>query len=73
MAKDKKNHDHGHGEERKKPERKVDLAARLKKEAEHDYLMTGLSDYGFWCDQMKKERASHKQEDPPFRRGRIWC
>jgi cyanobactin cluster PatC/TenC/TruC protein len=73
MAKDKKTPDHGDGEQKKKPTQKVDHTARLQKEAENDYLMTGLSDYGFWCDQVKKEHAAHKQDHRSFRRGRIWC
>jgi len=35
-------------------------------------LETGLVDYGFWCEQVKKERAARTEPDPPFRRGRIW-
>jgi cyanobactin cluster PatC/TenC/TruC protein len=34
---------------------------------------TGLEDYGFWCEQVKKERAAKTEPDPPFRRGRIWA
>jgi cyanobactin cluster PatC/TenC/TruC protein len=35
--------------------------------------MTGLSDYGFWAQQVKEERAARKEPDPAFRRGRIWA
>lgn len=34
---------------------------------------TGLEDYGFWCEQVSKERAARTEPDPPFRRGRIWA
>jgi cyanobactin cluster PatC/TenC/TruC protein len=34
---------------------------------------TGLEDYGFWCQQVSKERAAKTEPDPPFRRGRIWA
>jgi cyanobactin cluster PatC/TenC/TruC protein len=44
-----------------------------KKEIQQDLMMTGLSDYGFWSEQVKKERAERKEPDPSFRRGRIWC
>lgn len=44
-----------------------------KKEIKQDCMMTGLSDYGFWSQQVKEEIAARKEPDPPFRRGRIWC
>ena len=44
-----------------------------KKEIKQDLMMTGLSDYGFWSQQVKEERAARKEPDPPFRRGRIWA
>ncbi|CAD0218731.1 hypothetical protein PA905_09240 [Planktothrix agardhii CCAP 1459/11A] len=44
-----------------------------KKEIQQDCLMTGLSDYGFWSQQVKEEVAARKEPDAPFRRGRIWC
>jgi cyanobactin cluster PatC/TenC/TruC protein len=44
-----------------------------KKEIKQDLLMTGLSDYGFWSQQVKEEREARKEPDPPFRRGRIWA
>ena len=34
---------------------------------------TGLEDYGFWSDQVKKELAGRNEPDAPFRRGRIWA
>lgn len=44
-----------------------------KKEIQQDCMMTGLSDYGFWSQQVKEEVAARKEPDPAFRRGRIWC
>jgi cyanobactin cluster PatC/TenC/TruC protein len=44
-----------------------------KKEIKQDLMMTGLSDYGFWAQQVKEERAARKEPDPAFRRGRIWA
>lgn len=43
------------------------------KKFEQDTLTTGLSDYGFWVQQVKEEREARKEPDPPFRRGRIWA
>lgn len=43
------------------------------KKFQQDSLTTGLSDYGFWAQQVKEEREARKEPDPPFRRGRIWA
>jgi cyanobactin cluster PatC/TenC/TruC protein len=43
------------------------------KKFEQDTLTTGLSDYGFWAQQVKLEREARKEPDPQFRRGRIWA
>ncbi|MCZ8129147.1 MAG: cyanobactin biosynthesis PatC/TenC/TruC family protein [Microcystis sp. LE19-114.1B] len=32
---------------------------------------TGLEDYGRWKTMFKDRKAN--PNDPPFRRGRIWC
>jgi cyanobactin cluster PatC/TenC/TruC protein len=44
----------------------------VKYEFKQDTSTTGLSDYGFWAQQVKEERAKLPEVDPPFRRGRIW-
>jgi cyanobactin cluster PatC/TenC/TruC protein len=44
----------------------------VKYKFKQDTLTTGLSDYGFWTQQVKEERAKLPEIDPPFRRGRIW-
>jgi len=44
----------------------------VKYEYKQDTLTTGLSDYGFWSQQVKEERAKQPAQDPPYRRGRIW-
>jgi cyanobactin cluster PatC/TenC/TruC protein len=44
----------------------------VKYEFKQDTLTTGLSDYGFWYQQVKEERAKQPAQDPPYRRGRIW-
>ena len=36
-------------------------------------LSTGLEDYGFWSQEMAKQKAQQTEPDKPFRRGRIWC
>ena len=50
-----------------------DESANKSSNIQQDFLMTGLSDYGFWCAEMKKEHAGRNDTNPPFRRGRIWC
>jgi cyanobactin cluster PatC/TenC/TruC protein len=32
-----------------------------------------LEDYGFWSQEMAKQKAQQTEPDKPFRRGRIWC
>jgi cyanobactin cluster PatC/TenC/TruC protein len=36
-------------------------------------LSTGLEDYGFWSQEMARQKAQQTEPDKPFRRGRIWC
>lgn len=62
-------------ENKAKAENKVNEPVRKseKKEIKQDCMMTGLSDYGFWTQQVKEEREARKEPDPPFRRGRIWA
>ncbi|MFM6000577.1 MAG: cyanobactin biosynthesis PatC/TenC/TruC family protein [Cuspidothrix sp.] len=36
-------------------------------------LSTGLEDYGFWSQEMARQKAEQTEPDQPFRRGRIWC
>jgi cyanobactin cluster PatC/TenC/TruC protein len=62
-------------ENKTKAENKVNEPVRKseKKEIKQDCMMTGLSDYGFWTQQVKEEREARKEPDPPFRRGRIWA
>jgi cyanobactin cluster PatC/TenC/TruC protein len=42
-------------------------------EIEPKLLSTGLEDYGFWSQEMAKQKAQQTEPDKPFRRGRIWC
>ena len=42
-------------------------------ELERKLLSTGLEDYGFWSQEMAKQKAKQTEPDKPFRRGRIWC
>jgi cyanobactin cluster PatC/TenC/TruC protein len=49
------------------------IAKPEPKRFQQDTLTTGLSDYGFWAQQVKEEREARKEPDPPFRRGRIWA
>ena len=51
---------------------KAPLAEKPEETIKVSSLSTGLEDYGFWCEQVKKERAARTEPDPPFRRGRIW-
>ncbi|MEH1968748.1 cyanobactin biosynthesis PatC/TenC/TruC family protein [Nostoc sp.] len=36
-------------------------------------IATGLEHYGFWWEQMAKDKAHQTEPDKPFRRGRIWA
>ncbi|MBE9236408.1 cyanobactin biosynthesis PatC/TenC/TruC family protein [Anabaena aphanizomenioides LEGE 00250] len=42
-------------------------------EIERKLLSTGLEDYGFWSQEMARQKAQQTEPDKPFRRGRIWC
>ena len=42
-------------------------------EIERKLLSTGLEDYGFWSQEMARQKAKQTEPDKPFRRGRIWC
>jgi len=42
-------------------------------ETERKLLSTGLEDYGFWSQEIAKQKAQQTEPDQPFRRGRIWC
>ncbi|QSJ16626.1 cyanobactin biosynthesis PatC/TenC/TruC family protein [Nostoc sp. UHCC 0702] len=42
-------------------------------EVKSHLLATGLEDYGFWWQQMAKEKANQTEPEKPFRRGRIWA
>ncbi|AHJ29692.1 hypothetical protein BMF81_03595 [Nodularia spumigena UHCC 0039] len=42
-------------------------------EIERKLLSTGLEDYGFWSQEMARQKAAQTEPDKPFRRGRIWC
>jgi cyanobactin cluster PatC/TenC/TruC protein len=42
-------------------------------EIKRNILSTGLEDYGFWSQEMARQKAQQTEPDKPFRRGRIWC
>ncbi len=42
-------------------------------EIERKLLSTGLEDYGFWSQEMARQKAQQSEPDKPFHRGRIWC
>ncbi|MBC5796081.1 cyanobactin biosynthesis PatC/TenC/TruC family protein [Sphaerospermopsis sp. LEGE 00249] len=46
---------------------------QLPAEIERKLLSTGLEDYGFWSQEMARQKAQQTEPDKPFRRGRIWC
>nr|WP_217385575.1 cyanobactin biosynthesis PatC/TenC/TruC family protein [Dolichospermum sp. UHCC 0259] len=59
------------------PETSKNLQSVLQKakpqELKQKLLTTGLADYGFWSQEMAKQKAQQTEPDKPFRRGRIWC
>lgn len=44
----------------------------IKEEIKSHLLSTGLEDYGFWWQEMAKDKTQKSEPDKPFRRGRIW-
>ncbi len=42
-------------------------------EIKRNILSTGLEDYGFWSQEMARQKPQQTEPDKPFRRGRIWC
>jgi cyanobactin cluster PatC/TenC/TruC protein len=57
-----------------KPTHKSSKAEQQKKQEINSHLLaTGLEDYGFWWEEMLKEKSHQSEPEKPFRRGRIWC
>ncbi|MBD2255588.1 LamG-like jellyroll fold domain-containing protein [Nostoc parmelioides] len=54
-------------------EPKTSQNAAKAEEVKNHLLATGLEDYGFWWQQMAKDKAQQSETDKPFRRGRIWA
>ncbi|BAY21333.1 LamG domain-containing protein [Calothrix sp. NIES-2100] len=48
-------------------------SADKNQEIQSHLLSTGLEDYGFWWQQMAKDKANQSEPEKPFRRGRIWA
>ncbi|KHG39285.1 MAG: cyanobactin biosynthesis PatC/TenC/TruC family protein [Aphanizomenon flos-aquae KM1D3_PB] len=59
--------------QKKTPANSSELEPKLPAEIERKLLSTGLEDYGFWSQEMAKQKAQQTEPDKPFRRGRIWC
>lgn len=48
----------------------ISESSQVEEKKKSQFLATGLEDYGRWQEMFK----DHKPEnDPPFRRGRIWA